>query len=414
MHLRLTARFWALLVVMGVAIGLCAAALMGLLRIVQHFVWVYQSGPFYKGVAHTSPLHRVVAMIAGGIIGGVAMWLLQRSMQWKRLDVDASIRKGTGRLPALQTTLTALLSMTLVGIGESLGREQSIRQVGALIGSKLAELTKLSQEERRILTALGSGTGMGAVYNMPIGGALFALEVLLGALSLELVLPAIALGAVATLASWVYLPARGTYHFGLYPLWGPQVAWAFVAGPLIGAASALYVRLIQIAKKHRPNKGGLLVAPVAVFAAVGALAVAYPQLLGNGKDIVQAVFEARWGMGLVAALLLLKPLCTAASVASGVPGGLFTPTLTYGALLGSLLGGGWSLIDPGGGAGTYALIGAGAMLGAATQGPLSAIVMLIELAHHGDVHLVPIVIATAGATAVSRALVRQSIYVEKF
>jgi chloride channel protein, CIC family len=113
---------------------------------------------------------------------------------------------------------------------------------------------------------------------------------------------------------------------------------------------------------------------------------------------------------LLAVLMVLKPLVTAGCLGSGAPGGLFTPTLTFGVLFGGLLGHGWSVLWPGSPDGAYALIGGGAVLAASMQGPLAAVVMMLELAHHSDALMVPLLLAVASATIVSRRLGAPSIY----
>lgn len=401
---------WCIIVVMGVAIGLSAAGLMAVLHTVQHLVWNYQQGHFLSAVQATPALHRVLALVVTGAAGGIALWLIRRSCGWCSVEVNRKIWKTGGPLPLFQSAATAVLTMILVGGGESLGREQSAKLAGALIGSKLAKIAALNQSEWRYLTALGSATGMGAIYNMPVGGALFGLEVLLGNLSLQLVVPALALGGIATLSAWLVVPSHPTYHVPLYRLWLPQVLWALVAGPIFGVVSGLYVRFVSGAIKRKVRRNALLFVPALAFTVLGALSIPYPQLLGNGKDVVQLAFTGALAVDVALALVVLKPLAVAGCLASGVPGGLFTPTLTFGAVVGSALGAAWSAVWPGAPLGSYALIGGGAMLAAATQGPISAIVMLSELTGSVTPLVVPLAIAAAGATAVSRMIVPESIY----
>jgi len=109
-------------------------------------------------------------------------------------------------------------------------------------------------------------------------------------------------------------------------------------------------------------------------------------------------------------LLVLQPIATAACLGSGAPGGLFTPTLALGVLFGGLLGAGWSQLWPGAPLGGYAFIGGVAVLGAAMQGPLAAVVLLLELTHHGDSLMVPELLAVVEATVVARVLRAPSIY----
>ena len=106
--------------------------------------------------------------------------------------------------------------------------------------------------------------------------------------------------------------------------------------------------------------------------------LAVPQLLGNGKDVVQLAFTGEAGSLALLLVMLLKPLATAACLGSGAPGGLFTPTIAFGAALGGLAGAGWALVWPGAPAGAFALVGAAAVLAAATKGPASAVVLTKE------------------------------------
>jgi chloride channel protein, CIC family len=401
---------WAVIVAMGVFIGLSAAALMAVLRFVQHTAWHYAHGTFLEGVQRVSDPHRVAVLIAGGLIGGLSMWLIARAGGWHEAGIDRAGWFTNTKVPLALGSVAAMLSMVLVGLGESLGRERSVRQAGTLIGAKLAELAGLTPEERRVLMALGSAAGMGAIYNMPIGGALFGVEVLLKDLSLRLAMPAIAVGGIATLVSWIFLPNESTYHVVSASLWLPETLWAAIIGPLIGVFAAFHIRLVAAAQRHRAQRDFLLIVPVIAFTIVGLIAIPYPQVLGNGKDVVQLAFTGSIVGSTLLALVLLRPLCAAGCLLAGTPGGLFTPTLTLGALMGSVLGIAWSWWWPGAPLGSFAIIGAGAMVGASSRGPLSAIVMLTELTGRIDPLIIPLALATASATAVSRLFVKDSIY----
>jgi H+/Cl- antiporter ClcA len=188
------------------------------------------------------------------------------------------------------------------------------------------------------------------------------------------------------------------------------VIWALLIGPIAGLAAVAYIQLISRAHALRPSGWLRVLAPIVVFTALGALAISYPQLLGNGKPVVQLALAAKLSVGLLAVLFVLKPIVTAACLGSGAPGGLFTPTLTYGVLLGGLLGEGWTQIWPGSTLGSYAIIGGAAVLAASMQGPLAAVVLLLELTHHGDALMVPVLIAVVEATVLARVLGAPSIY----
>ncbi len=400
-------RFWAIVAMIGLGAGVGGAGLIELLRAIQHLAWSYHSGDFLEGVKRTSAARRVLVLLVGGLVAGGGSLLLARGGAG---EVSESIWLRGARLPLLASLARAVQSIVVVALGASLGREAAPQQTGAALASALSERAHLPDWQRRLLVACGAGAGMAAVYNVPLGGALFALEVLLGTLALPLVLPALAAASIATVTAWVALPSAPTYAIPTFKIKATLVVCALVLGPIAGVASLAWIHLIARAHAIRP-RGWLRVAnPVVVFTALGALAVAYPQLLGNGKPVVQLAFVGRLSVGLLAVLLVLKPLVTAACLGSGAPGGLFTPTLAYGVLLGGLMGEGWTQIWPGAPIGSYAIIGGAAVLGASMQGPLAAVVLMLELTHHADSLMVPVLLAVVEATVLTRVLGAPSIY----
>lgn len=403
-------RFSVLVVLTGVAAGLGGAALMKLLRAVQHGAWSYDSGDFLHGVERTSSAHRVLVLLGAGVLAGAGAMLVRRVMGGGGVGVSEAVWLRKGRVPLWQTLARAVVSIVQVGLGASLGREAAPQEVGAAAASRMSEWGRLTRSQRRLLVACGASAGMAAVYNVPFGGALFAAEVLLGTLALPYILPALATSLIATGVAWIALPTTPTYTIPTYAVSASEVAWAVIVGPLAGLAAVIYVRTIATASAHKPKGWRLALAPIVVFTALGFVSIAYPQLLGNGKDVVQQAFLAQVGVPLLAALLVLKPLATAGCLGSGGQGGLFTPTLTYGVLFGGLLGRGWALIWPGAPLGSYAIIGGGAVLAATMQGPVSAIVLMLELTHHVDTLMVPLALAVTEATLVARLLDARSIY----
>jgi H+/Cl- antiporter ClcA len=143
---------------------------------------------------------------------------------------------------------------------------------------------------------------------------------------------------------------------------------------------------------------------------LGAISILFPQLLGNGKDIVQLAFANQIAPALLLLLLFLKPAATTMCLGSGAPGGLFTPSLALGALLGGVLGHIWSLLWPSAQPGLSAVIGAGAVLAATTQGPISAVVLIMELTGGARSFIAPVLLAVVIATLVARTIEPRSIY----
>jgi chloride channel protein, CIC family len=405
-----TARFWAIVVALGLIAGVAGALLMKLLGLVERLAWNRHAGSFLAAVRATSPVRHIAVLVGAAVIAGVGALVLRRLPSFGAGDIQDSLWLNDGRLGFFASITRGVLSIVTVAMGVSLGREAAPQLAGAASASKLADWAGLPLWQRRLLVAAGAGAGMAAVYNVPLGGALFALEVLLGSLALPLVVPAVLTSVIATAVAWVALGTGPTYRVPAYGVHPSQIVWAALMGPLAGIAAVGWARSIQRLTRMRPRRWGRFVAPVVVFAALGAVAIPYPQLLGNGVDIVRLAAVGGISLGLLSILTVLKPIATGACLGSGTPGGLFTPTLTVGVLFASVAGIAWSHVWPGAPAGSYALIGGGAFLAAAMQGPLSGVVLVLELTRRTDALMVPTLLAIAEATIVARVLGAPSIY----
>ncbi len=400
--------FWAAVILTGAGAGVGAVALTMLLEQVQHFMW---PGPtLLDAAAHAGAWRHVWVLLGAGALTGAGQIILRRLTSGNGIDITEAISEFAGRLPALRTLGSAVLSILVVGMGASLGREGAPKQVGAVLANTLSDRAHLSDEQRRLLVACGAGAGMAAAYGVPVGGALFALEVLRGVLALRLILPALLASAIAAGVSWLALPNAPTYLIPAYPSSLSVVCWAIVAGPVAGLVSIGYVHLVAWADRNKPVGWRRLVAPMFALGMLGVAAIEFPQLLGNGKDIVQLAFDNQVTPVLLMTLLVLRPLSTILCLGSGVPGGLFTPSLALGALLGGVLGLAWSWIWPGVPPGLYAVVGAAAVLAATTHGPISAVVLVMELTGRDRSFVLPLLLAVVTATVVARTLDPRSIY----
>jgi CIC family chloride channel protein len=403
-------RFWGIVVVLGIVTGIGASALIGLLHLVEHVAFGYRRGPFLDGVAAAAAWRRIVALVVAAVVVAVGVFVLGRLPVSGGTEVSEAVWLRGAHMALVPSVARAVVSIVTVGLGVSLGREAAPQLVGAAGGSWLSDWGALPTWQRRLLVASGAGAGFAAVYNVPLGGALFALEVLLGTLALPLVLPALATSVIATSVAWIALGTGPTYRLPLYGVHPQQLAWGALAGPIIGAVAILWVRIIAWSGSHRPTGRGRYIAPFVVFPILGLVAVRYPELLGNGKGVVQLAAVGSISFGLLWVLFLLKPLATAACLWTGSPGGLFTPTLTIGALLAGILGYGWLHLFPGTQIGSYAIIGGGAFLAASMQGPLSGVVLVLELTRNFDSLMAPTLLAVVEATVIARRLGAPSIY----
>ena len=393
--------FAAAVVLTGVAAGAGGAGLTLLLHGVQRLAYGYTDDTFLAGVEHASGVRRVVALTVGGALSGVGWWALRRCSP-ANTSVAAAVADPRHALPVPVTTADAVLQIVAVGFGASLGREGAPRKLGAAAAGWLARRAGVGPERQRTLLACGAGAGLAAVYNVPLGGALFTLEVLLASAALRQVIPAVLTAAVATAVAWPVVTNRPTYLVAPLHQSPAILVCSVLLGPLAGAVGVGFVALTS--PSRTPAGWRLPVAVTAVFAGLGALAVAYPQLLGNGKGPAQLAFVGALGVPTIGVLLVLKPLATAACLRSGAAGGLLTPAVATGALLGALTGRVWTLLWPGSPTAAFAVVAAAAVLAATQRAPLTAIVLTIEFTHVGTALLVPMMLAVGGATLTAHLL----------
>ncbi len=408
----LTVRFWIALVLTAVVAGLFGDALMWLLATVEHAAFHSQHYASYQdAVAAASRVRRVTSLVVAGVIGGVSWYLVRKYLADEKSEIDESVWNGTGELSIRRSSLTAVISEFVVGMGASVGREAAPKVMGGASGSVVAGWFRLTPAQRRLLVACGGGAGFAAVYNVPLGGALFTAEVLMGSLALPTVLPAVAASSIATFVSWLYLPDHATYaDVPSYRFSGSLMVWSLVAGVLIGGLSVLYVRLIGWVSHHRASGTTLLWMMPAGFAILGVIGIWYPQLFGNGMDMAHDAFLGIGTPTLFFALFALKPLVTSLCLRSGAAGGLFTPFLSTGAMLGAFLGSTWLHLWPGAPVGAFAIVGAAAMIGSSMQAPMAGVVIVMELTHSGFAIVMPMLAATVIATTLVRHIDGYSIY----
>jgi H+/Cl- antiporter ClcA len=383
-------------VLTGVAAGLAGAALTTFLHAVQHLAFGYTENTFLVGVQHASSTRRVLALAIGGVVVALGWWLYRRIS-----DADVSVRHAltlpAPRMPLLPTVADATLQIVAVGVGASLGREGAPRRVGAALGSALAERAGLDAADRRIVLAAGAGAGLAAVYNVPLGGAVFALEAMLGGCRPRAMPPALVASLVATVVAWPALGRHATYQFR-----APALSWdLIVAAAVVGVLAALLGNMMRAvvirARTHALRGGRAVAATVVVFTGLGALGITYPSLLGNGKGLAQLAFDGSLGLATAAALAALKPIATAACLGAGAAGGLLTPSFATGAALGAFTGQLWTHLWPGAPVIGCALAGAAAVLAVTQRAPVTAAVLAMEFTHARLTMLVPVAVAILAA-----------------
>ncbi|MCU0686308.1 MAG: chloride channel protein [Polyangiaceae bacterium] len=361
---------------------------------------------------------RLTLPAAGAAIAGLLAAVAARRPSAASVgDVMEAVALGRGR-PSLGATLwKAAGSFVALASGGSIGREGPLIQFGGAIGGHLGTLARLGPGRTRALIAAGTAAGFAAAYNTPLAAVLFVLEIVAGVATLEVVLPVVAATALATAVTRAAVGGGPIYGVRTFSLGSEVELFAHVAlGAAAGTVGAAFLALLAAGERFfaRVPAPRPLRAALGGFA-VGAIAVWLPAVVGNGYEAINLLLEGRFTLVAMLVMLAAKALATTASVASGSPGGVFTPSLLLGAALGGAAGTALASVAPPGSVGAtggYALVGMAALAAATTHAPAMAAVLVFELS--GDYQIVlPLLLATATATFVSRRLRPESVYTEE-
>jgi len=316
---------------------------------------------------------------------------------------------------SFRTIILKILSCSLtIGTGGSAGVEGPIAMVGGALGSQVGQSFKVSANRMKVFIAAGCAGGIGAMFNAPIAGIFFASEiVLLGTYEMSSFVALVISSSMATVASRAYYGASPAFPIPNYNLVNPvvEIPLYTVMGIVIGLTAVLYIyifytmrdrfALLRLHPQLKPVLGALI---------VGALAIGFPQIMGDGYHYISDVLEGRGVLWVMMALVLIKIVATSVTLGSGGAGGVFAPALFIGAVIGGAFGGICHYFFPGMTAnpGAYAAVGIGGFLAAATHAPLTAIFLLFEMTGNYKI-IIPIMVTSVIGTVVASKVYHDSI-----
>ncbi|MBN1238128.1 MAG: chloride channel protein [Gammaproteobacteria bacterium] len=359
-------------------------------------------------VARAAPNWLVLtAPAAGGLVAGLLAWyfLPSRRAQGVPEVIERSNTRPT-RLNLRTGAVAAAASTVAIGTGASVGREGPMVHLGATVGAWIAQQLRLSADAIRQMLACGAAAGVAASFNAPIAGAIFAAEVILGRYTIYAFAPLVIASVSGTIVSRLYfgdlqefsLPILGIESYAEIP--------SFIALGLVCAGLALaFIRGTTLLERAwdrsrvppmlRPALGGL---------ALGLIATWRPEVLGVGYESTSLALAGEFTVAAALALLAAKLLATFVCLGSGIAGGIFSPTLMLGALLGCAWGGVMGLALPGisSSASAYAVVGMGAVAAAALGAPLSTTLIVFEMTGN-----YPVTLAVLLASVVSSVVVNE-------
>ena len=421
-----------LALVVGIVTGFGAIAFRDLIGIIHDLLFQGHLSARYDANIFTPAAPWGALVIFVPVIGGLAVTCLVNNFAPEAKGhgvpevMDAIYYKG-GVIRPVVAVIKSLTSAIAIGSGSSVGREGPIIQIGSALGSTLGQLIRMPVGQRIALVAAGAGAGIAATFNTPIGGVMFAIELMLPEVSVSTFLPvAVATGTATFIGRWFL----GDQPAFLVPPLTPMASNAgtivllllFAAlGALTGVAAAAFTHSLHLAEDVFERIRSRYLRHIIGMFLVGLLMYGLFRGFGHyfvegvGYSTVEATLTGKLTLFWFFALLFAaKVFATSVSLGSGSSGGIFSPSLFMGATLGAafaatlaVLGFPSALNVP-----AFAMVGMGAMVGGGTGAVMTAVAMIFEMTRDYDI-VMPMIVAVALSVGVRRLLSRENIYTLK-
>ena len=417
---------------LGVVTGIGAVLFRDLIGLIHNLFFTGHALLHYDANVFTAPAPWGPLVILVPVLGAIGVTFLVTNFAPEAKGhgvpevMDAIYHKG-GVIRPVVALVKSLASALAIGSGSSVGREGPIIQIGSALGSTLGQIVRMPAGQRIALVAAGAGAGIAATFNTPIGGVMFAIELMLPEVSVDTFLPvAIATGTATFVGRWFF---GDTAAFHVPPLQAMAVdsnavivlILFAVLGALSGVAAAGFIKGLHLAEdgfdriksRYWRHMLGMLVVGVLMYVLLRTFGQYYVD--GVGYATVQAILTGQittfWLLALLGAC---KALATSISLGSGSSGGIFSPSLYMGAALGGAFAALWNLAGlpiqlsvP-----AFAMVGMGAMVGGGTGAVMTAVTMIFEMTLDYSI-VMPMIVAVAMSIGARRVLSRETIYTLK-
>ncbi len=405
------------LLVYGVVIGVAGGyGAVGFRKLIDLFTWLFfkQGHPLFSGLgrAWVWPLPIIGLLIVSFIVRTFAPEAKGHGVP----EVMAAIAENGGVIRIRVVFVKAFASALNIGSGGSVGREGPIVQIGSAAGSALGQWLGLPERRMRTLVACGAGAGIAATFNAPIGGVMFATEVILGSFALENFSAIVLASVVSAAIARIYLGNHPSFPIPVYRMGDFSMYWLYlVTGIAAGLWSFVYIKVLYGTEDwFDARKWPFWVKAFVGGALIGLMGMWFPQVFGVGYPTVDLALTNHLALGLLLILLVLKLLAVSVTIAAGGSGGVFSPGLYMGSMLGGAIGVVFANLLPHSGISPGALAAvtmAGVFAGSA-QAPVTSIMMLFEMT--GDYNIIlPLMITSVVSATVAGTLSKDNIYTLK-
>ncbi len=421
-----------LALIVGIVTGFGAIGFRDLIGLIHNALFLGQFAVHYDANLFTPPSPWGAGVILVPVLGALAVTFLVNKFAPEARGhgvpevMDAIYYKG-GVIRPVVAVVKSLASAIAIGSGSAVGREGPIIQIGSALGSTLGQIVRMPPGERIILVAAGAGAGIAATFNTPIGGVMFAIELMMPEVSVRTFLPvALATGTATFIGRFFFGPQPAFVVPHLAPISVDATSAIILClyallGAVIGVAAAGFIRGLHLAEdifdkiKERYSRHalGMLLVGVLMYLLLQRFGQYYVD--GVGYATIQAILLGQLSAaGLLILLFLCKMLATSLSLGSGSSGGIFSPSLFMGATIGGGFASALSALHlpfaisiP-----AFAIVGMGAMVGGGTGAVMTAVTMIFEMTRDYDIVL-PMILAVALSVGVRRLLSRENIYTLK-
>ena len=416
-------RFLVAAAAAGVAAGLIGIAMALLLELFESLFYGISHGGLLERLAAAPPWRRALAPALGGLVAGGLWWWLRAT--GGVADVESAVADRSGqaapRMGLARPFLDAVTQVLTVGAGNSVGREGAPRLAAGAVAARLATRLGIARSEGAILIASAAGAGLAAMYNAPLGGAAYAVElVMVAGMRRRGALVAVPVCLIATLVSWLHSHGRPTFEVASPGLSSGTVLGLVLLVPVTAVLGVGARRLWLWMLAHRVRVLRWL--PVAIGTAglvTGLASLWVPAIVGNGRDAMEMALgtglpgasnrAAGAGLVLLVGIVALKPVLTGLTLAAGATGGRLAPSLAAGSSAGAALAIALHACGVQASVAVLALAGAGAVLATTQRAPVFGIVFTWELARAGAWTLVALFAVVVAVTLLASPTWRRTV-----
>ncbi|MFQ5997959.1 MAG: chloride channel protein [Candidatus Bathyarchaeia archaeon] len=406
----------ALAVLAGVFGGLGAVFFR---RSLDFFGFLFQNILNFSSSLGFGVIGVVLLPAMGGLIVGIIVLAFAQETKGHGVpEVIESVNLKGGHIRPRVALVKIIVSSITISSGGSAGREGPIAQIGATIGSTIGKIARIGREGTKLIVMSGLAAGIGGTFNAPLGGAIFAIEVINPTIDPRRIIPVFLASVVGTSVAEIFLGTRPAFSAPSFTIPNPvELALFIPLGIAFGLVSVAWVWAfykvedlfdkLKLSRRLKPALGGFVTGTIGVFA------IGYG-IMGVGYEGIELAAYGQITILLLLSLGIAKIVTTSFTIGSGGSGGIFAPSLFIGMMFGSVFGNIYNQFIP-----TlaeqpfvYGIAGMGALFAGVAKAPITSIVIVAEMFDNSHL-LPPLMISASISYFVSSLLMKDSIYSRK-